>query len=288
MYPPKFFPAFKKVTNGLIEVKPVLKNNYRVKLQCGLGMHSSQNEGCVIVVPLEIELSAAQEENRRLKEAPKKQRDVSRSLHPITSAMSSFVLTDPSHFRINNNEITRTDVGQEEDDDRYSTDSSAFLTDIFTNGVISVEVTLLSLDDDDGDLYFGLMDSDNPIPEFGETLGLDVESLNFSFLIFSDSVSLSSNGLLNYNTPSSKAVRTCHDDLNEGDCVRMEVDLDSTPRTLQFFVNGEAGERYMSGIPSSVRIGFSVNGCGTSFRIDYIPRLTQPTPISDEMEEVEW
>ncbi|KAK2941717.1 hypothetical protein BLNAU_23379 [Blattamonas nauphoetae] len=48
---------------------------------------------------------------------------------------------------------------------------------------------------------------------------------------------------------------SCHSELKESDCVRMEVDLDSTLRTVQFFVNGEAGRSYVSGLPPSVRIG---------------------------------
>ncbi|KAK2940463.1 hypothetical protein BLNAU_24635 [Blattamonas nauphoetae] len=40
----------------------------------------------------------------------------------------------------------------------------------------------------------------------------------------------------------------------EGDCVRMEVGMDSKPRTLQFFVNGEAGQFYVSDLPTLVRI----------------------------------
>ncbi|KAK2957315.1 putative serine/threonine protein kinase [Blattamonas nauphoetae] len=137
---------------------------------------------------LENTLSAAQEEIRRLKDAVVTQRVVPRSLHPTTSVMPSFVFTDPSHFRVNNTEIIRTDVGKDKDGD--SRWSSVFRTDVFANGVISVEITLLSLDDIDGDLRFGLMDSNNPLLEIDKTLGLSVESLHFSFLIFSDSVSL--------------------------------------------------------------------------------------------------
>ncbi|KAK2957324.1 putative Mitogen-activated protein kinase kinase kinase 5 [Blattamonas nauphoetae] len=224
----------------------------------------------------ENELSAAHEEIRRLKDATDTQRDVPRSPHPTTPAISSFVFTDPSHFRVNHNEITRTDVGEDEHGD--ATWSSVFLADVFTNGVMSVEFTLLSLNDIDGDLRFGLMDSNNPIPAVGEALGFNVQN----------SVSFDNIGCLTFNTPSSNSYEDCQSFLVEGDCVRMEVDLDSTPRTVQFFVNGEAGERYMSGIPSSVRIGFSVAGTRASFRLDNFSRLSQPTPLSEEMEEIEW
>ncbi|KAK2957274.1 hypothetical protein BLNAU_7652 [Blattamonas nauphoetae] len=122
------------------------------------------------------------------------------------------------------------------------------------------------------------MDSKSPIPKLGEQLGFNVNN----------SVSVDRSGYLYFNTPSSNSSKDCTPILKDGVCVRMEVDLDSTPRTLQLFVNGEAGRCYISGIPSSVRIGFSVAGKGTSFRIDNIFRLSQPTPISEGMYEVMW
>ncbi|KAK2951130.1 hypothetical protein BLNAU_13973 [Blattamonas nauphoetae] len=106
------------------------------------------------------------------------------------------------------------------------------------------------------------MGSNNLITAINEILGRNVKN----------SVSLCSFGDLSFNTPSSESYEDCHSVLKEGDCVRMEVDLDSTPRTVQFFVNGWAGMCYMSGLPSSVRIGFSVAGKGTSFRINNISR----------------
>ncbi|KAK2957276.1 hypothetical protein BLNAU_7654 [Blattamonas nauphoetae] len=132
------------------------------------------------------------------------------------------------------------------------------------------------------------MDSSSPIPKIGEGLGWNIESPFFSLLIFSDSVGLARFGSFWFNTPSSGSGQYYHSELKEGDCVRMEVDLDSTPRTLQFFVNGEAVQWYVSGIPSSVRIGFSVAYLTAYFRIDNISRLTRPTPISDGMYEVMW
>ncbi|KAK2957321.1 hypothetical protein BLNAU_7699 [Blattamonas nauphoetae] len=149
--------------------------------------------------------------------------------------------TDPSHFSVDHTIISRTLFGT--DDDGSSLWSSLLLSDPFTTGIVSVTITLVSLRS--GTLSFGFLDSNNPIPAVGEILGTFVRK----------SVSLSRFGHLHFNTPSSVSLDHCHSDLKEGDCVRMEVDLDSTPGTVQFFVNGEAGERYVSGIPSSVRIG---------------------------------
>ncbi|KAK2957325.1 hypothetical protein BLNAU_7703 [Blattamonas nauphoetae] len=189
------------------------------------------------------------------------------------STLPSLAFTDLSHFSINRTIFTRTAF--REDDDVVPVWSSLLISDPFTSGVISGTITILSLTDLWRDVLFGLMDFNDPIPVFDERLGVHVKN----------SVALDQLGTLWFNTPSSHSYEACHFSLNEFDCVRMEVDLDSTPRTVQFFVNGQAGECYMSGIPSSVRIGFTVWGPETSFRIDKISRLSRPTPFSEGMME---
>ncbi|KAK2952269.1 hypothetical protein BLNAU_12828 [Blattamonas nauphoetae] len=159
------------------------------------------------------------------------------------STLPSLDFTDHSHFSINRSTVTRTEFGTE--NSSGSTWSSLLLSDPFSSGIISFTITILSLPDIWSDVYFGLVDSNYPIPAIGEELGFRA----------TNSVGLSLNGNLYSNTPSSDTVHNCHSSLKEGDCVRMEVDLDSTPRTVQFFVNGEAGRCSVSGIPSSVRIG---------------------------------
>ncbi|KAK2947816.1 hypothetical protein BLNAU_17236 [Blattamonas nauphoetae] len=128
----------------------------------------------------------------------------------------------------------------------------------------------------------GVLDSTAPVPHLGELIGWDVN----------DSASLDSSiGWLYLKTPSpgrTPQYESCHSKLREGDCVRMEVYMKSNPRTVQFFVNGESGKCFVSGLPPSVRIGFTISGQGTSFRIDRIARQTQPTPIAPEMRELRW
>ncbi|KAK2957294.1 hypothetical protein BLNAU_7672 [Blattamonas nauphoetae] len=84
-------------------------------------------------------------------------------------------------------------------DDKSSPWSSVLLSDTFTSGVVSFTISLLPS---------------------------------------SYSVSLNTYGNLWIITPSSDSYEDCHSFLEEGDCVRMEVDLDSTPRTVHYFVNG--------------------------------------------------
>ncbi|KAK2957296.1 hypothetical protein BLNAU_7674 [Blattamonas nauphoetae] len=113
-------------------------------------------------------------------------------------------------------------------------DDSVLLSSLFTSGVVSITITILSIQH--GILSFGLMDSSSPIPKIGEILGYNVKN----------SVGLNRFGKLWIYTPSEHSLKHCTSILHEGDCVRMEVDLDSKPRTVQFFVNGEAGERFIT------------------------------------------
>ncbi|KAK2941165.1 hypothetical protein BLNAU_23930 [Blattamonas nauphoetae] len=198
-------------------------------------------------------------------------------------ALPPLLFTDPSHFIVNGTTITRSevDVGIF----GFARHSSALLRDPITSEIVSVTLTILSLPNLDhqvGGIRIGVLDSTAPVPKLGETLGWDVK----------DSVSLNSSaGYLNLHSPSTQHVSKsafCHFFLKEGDCVRMEVDMDSTPRTAQFFVNGENGESFVSGLPLSVRIGFSAYGQGTSFRIDRILQKERPTPTAPEMEEIKW
>ncbi|KAK2951110.1 hypothetical protein BLNAU_13953 [Blattamonas nauphoetae] len=112
--------------------------------------------------------------------------------------------TYPSHFSI----MHTTIVHAIDDSNGNSFWSSVLLSNPFTSGVVSITMTLLS-------------------KRYGN--------------IVADSVSLNTSGYIKFNTPSSRSNAPCHSPLNGGDSVRMEVDLDSTPRTVQFFVNGEAG-----------------------------------------------
>ncbi|KAK2946919.1 putative Protein kinase domain containing protein [Blattamonas nauphoetae] len=192
--------------------------------------------------------------------------------------LPQMLFTTPSHFSINHTTITRTERGQSSNG--YAHWSSALLYDPFTSGIVSITFSILRIAfcRGSGTIAFGLMKSNSPLPQVGELLGNKVKN----------SISLNRSGSLWVKTPSSHSLQDCHTVLREGDSVRMEVDLSSTPRTVQFFVNGEAGECYMSGIPSSVRIGSSIRGGGGSFRIDSISRLSQPSPILEGMLEIKW
>ncbi|KAK2942437.1 hypothetical protein BLNAU_22670 [Blattamonas nauphoetae] len=190
------------------------------------------------------------------------------------------LFTDPSHFIINETTLTRSEVGL--NSGGFARLSTALLKTPITQGTVSVTVTLLSLPSINYFVRFDLLDSTAAVPKLGEVLGYNVK----------DSLSLtSSTGNLSHNTPStgySPQFEFCHSELREGDCVRMEVDMKSNPQIVQFFVNGESGRSFVTGLPRSVRLGFTVDGLGTSFRIDRIAHQTQPTPIAPAMRELKW
>ncbi|KAK2952217.1 hypothetical protein BLNAU_12776 [Blattamonas nauphoetae] len=201
-------------------------------------------------------------------EIPSSQFSSSSKIHLAPAHLQTLpplLFTDPSHFSVDCTIVARTEFGT--DNKGHCDWSSLLISDPFTSGVVSITITLLSLQENNGDIVFGVIDSNLPIPAFGQLLGKWIRP----------SVGLNRDGNIYYASFSLETY--CHPELEEGDCVRMEINLDSTPRTLQFFVNGEAGQCYEVVPPRSVRIGFSVAGKGTSFRIDNISRLSQPTPI---------
>ncbi|KAK2949819.1 hypothetical protein BLNAU_15214 [Blattamonas nauphoetae] len=127
------------------------------------------------IVSLEDSLSIAQDEIRRLNDLVAQLRDVLGSVQTTTFAHASFVFTDPSHFLVDNGIITCTDAAR--GPLGRSLWSSLFLDSIFETGVISVEITILFLDNNyDGDLMFGLMDSNNHLLEICETFGGDAKT----------------------------------------------------------------------------------------------------------------
>ncbi|KAK2950105.1 hypothetical protein BLNAU_14907 [Blattamonas nauphoetae] len=195
------------------------------------------------------------------------------------AALPSLIFTKQTHFSTNCITLTRTDVGGDRDGDGRT--SSVLIADTFSSGVISVSLTVLSLPLGKtcrGDICFGLMDAASAIPRIDEKLGTTIRS----------SVCVDSFGSVWTNTSTSHPSRLCLSRLNEDDLFRMEVDLDSNPRKVQFFKNGESGKCFVSHIPRSVKIGFSVTIQGTSFRVENVARLSQPTTLVDGMTELIW
>ncbi|KAK2943804.1 putative Cyclin-dependent kinase 2 [Blattamonas nauphoetae] len=195
-----------------------------------------------------------------------------------TMKLPELLLTHQSHFAIRNNILTRTEKGINE---RGRTKpSTVLLSEPITKGVVSVTFVILNIVDSmdqNGFINFGLLDSTMDVPRLGRVLGNNVKH----------SAGLSSNKEIQM-FGQAKLVVDCCNSLSKKDRVVMEVNMDSNPRTVQFFVNGKAGKCYVSGIPESVRIGFSADVMGTSLQITSIIQSTQATPLADKMREIKW
>ncbi|KAK2954528.1 hypothetical protein BLNAU_10548 [Blattamonas nauphoetae] len=194
-----------------------------------------------------------------------------------TMKLPELLFTHKSHFFVRNSVLTRTEKG---DDGKGKTrPSTVLLSEPITKGVVSVTFVVLTLaesGEQKGIINFGLLDSSLAVPQLGRVLGKDVQ--------LSLSLSTSEGNLLISNRSSSGI--SGFSGLSKNDRVVMEVNMDSTPRTVQFFKNGWAGKCYVSGIPESVRIGFSADVMGTSLQITSIIHSTQPTPLTDHMKEI--
>ncbi|KAK2959563.1 putative CBL-interacting protein kinase 30 [Blattamonas nauphoetae] len=176
--------------------------------------------------------------------------------------LPGLLFTNKTHFIVRNNVLTRTEKGT--DKKGRTRPSTVLLSEPITKGVVSITFVVMmiadSVEDEKGFIDFGLLDSCRTIPTLGRGLGK--------------------------NAKHSIGLSTSSGDLH--DRVVMEVNMDSTPRTVQFFVNGEAGKCYVSGIPESVRIGFSADVMGTSLEIASVIHSTQATPLAGKMKEIRW
>ncbi|KAK2944424.1 hypothetical protein BLNAU_20679 [Blattamonas nauphoetae] len=192
--------------------------------------------------------------------------------------LPELLFTHKTHFIIRNNVLTRTE--KETDKKGRARPSTVLFSEPITKGVVSVTFVVLTLaesGDEKGFITFGLLDSSLGIPELGQVFGKNVKH----------SIGLSTSGYLQVFN-QTKLEQRSYDSLSKKDRVVMEVNMDSTPRTVQFFVNGKGERCYVSGIPESVRIGFSAAVMGTSLEIASIVHSTQATPLTDKMLEIKW
>ncbi|KAK2947619.1 hypothetical protein BLNAU_17452 [Blattamonas nauphoetae] len=146
-----------------------------------------------------------------------------------------------------------------------------------TRGIVSVSITLHTLTTSEHGEPFCLFLSPTAGP-----FSLVGDILTFKFTIYWTS----SKGHLEIDLTSTGEGRIdapCHEPLREGDTVVVEVNMESNPRTVQFFVNGKAGKCYVAGIPESMHVIMVAEGVGTSFRLNGVTLLTTPTPFAPQM-----
>ncbi|KAK2943999.1 putative calcium-dependent protein kinase [Blattamonas nauphoetae] len=194
--------------------------------------------------------------------------------HLPTMKLPQLLFTDKSHFIIRNNVLSRTEKGT--DKKERTRPSTVLFSDPITKGVVSVTFIVLAVAesvDQDGFINFGLVDAQTDVPRLGRVLGKDMKH----------SIALSTRGEIHVFC-QAKLEEKSHYFLSRKDRVVIEVNMDSNPRTVQFFVNGKAAAFYVSGIPES----FSADVLGTSLEIASIVPSTQATPLELKMKEIKW
>ncbi|KAK2951224.1 putative Carbon catabolite-derepressing protein kinase [Blattamonas nauphoetae] len=229
---------------------------------------------------LEQELSAIKEECRALQEAKADNDHIIQSLHiEKVTGLPHLVIYHPKAFQIQDQTFTQIKPEDQLDDENQV--EVITLAEPITRGIVSVSVTLHTLTTLELGAPFvisliipsGLLVSCDSI---GDPMSVDFLSEDGKFLILSPS------------TEQNYRSEQCHEPLKEGDTVVMEVDMESKPRTVQFFVNGRAGKSYVSGLPQKMGVQIMTEGVGTSFRLNSVTRLTTPTPIAPEMKAIKW
>ncbi|KAK2963966.1 hypothetical protein BLNAU_1044 [Blattamonas nauphoetae] len=130
-------------------------------------------------------------------------------------------------------------------------------------------------------LMFGLVDALSRRPRSDDRLGVEIPN----------SIALSAGtGTLCIAVPSTKQngekIPNCGR-VREGDRVVLEVDMDARPRTAVFMINGNVALTFMSGLPPSIRFGFSMKKEGISFLNEGMCCLKRATRLR-RVNEVKW
>ncbi|KAK2947627.1 hypothetical protein BLNAU_17460 [Blattamonas nauphoetae] len=169
-----------------------------------------------------------------------------------------------------NNKNMEEDEDDEDTIDDEDVSGYVALAEPITSGIVSVSATIHALKGDPA-ITLSLVPAAGPLSPLRTlkdvNLKISFESTDGDIVVEATSIG--------YTVSGSR----CHDPLEEGDTVVMEVNMESNPRTVQFFVNGKAGKSYVSGIPQSIRLMMMTEGVGTSFRLNSVTQLATPTPF---------
>ncbi|KAK2951225.1 putative Cyclin-dependent kinase 2 [Blattamonas nauphoetae] len=226
---------------------------------------------------LEQELSAIKEECRALQEAKADNDHIIQSLHiEKVLGLPHLVIHPPKSFQIQDQTFTRLRL---EVEDNENLTGYVTLAEPIKSGIVSISATFNTLGDEN-DLGFSLIRAGGLLPSLFTESGLDV-SVGI----------LTTDGELGIKEVSPEAewrFEPCHEPLEVGDTIVMELDMKSNPSTAQFFVNGKAGKSYLSGFHQPMCAMMATSGEGTSFRLNSVTHLTTPTPIAPEMKAIQW
>ncbi|KAK2959416.1 hypothetical protein BLNAU_5725 [Blattamonas nauphoetae] len=190
------------------------------------------------------------------------------------------LMSDPCLFDVSEETVIRTKIGRSKEG--FASRASFALKEPFTSGVTSLTFTVPVVGATDtfyGSVNVAILPSNVIVPPLRKYIA---SPLNACTLHYSDG-KLAATIRQNATEPETLA---CHSPLEEGDIIRVEVDMDSTPRVAQFFVNGKAGSAYVSHLPSSVRLAWQANLHQTRVRLLDISKLTHATPIPKNAKEL--
>ncbi|KAK2944401.1 putative Protein kinase domain containing protein [Blattamonas nauphoetae] len=225
-------------------------------------MHLNQNQ------VLERELTELQKEHKSLQERTAKLDTLVESLGNVQiSGLPSVTVFPPQSFQIKDQTFTRLPPVSED-----AFEGIVAITEPISHGIVSISITLNSLPTDLNLAPFIFI-----TPKKGSLSSLG-DPMQSAFSVCFES----SNGHLRIPanwTSNMEEFEQCHQQLKAGDTVVIEVDMEADPHTVQFFVNGKTGKRYVSDIPDSVRVMMITPCVGTSFRLNSVTQLTKPSPL---------
>ncbi|KAK2949796.1 putative Carbon catabolite-derepressing protein kinase [Blattamonas nauphoetae] len=184
-------------------------------------------------------------------------------------------------YKIEDRTFTRLRLENKEDALTPDVECMLFIAEPITRGIVSISITLNSLTTLEDQPTFAISLSSTGI--FMQSL---VDPLSPLAMVGFES----EKGELRAGSPSEEDEGTnepCHQPLKAGDVVVMEVNMETNPRTVQFFVNGKAGKCYASGLTESMSVTLMAFGEGTSFRLNSMMHLTTPTPFAPGMKAVQ-
>ncbi|KAK2958871.1 putative Protein kinase domain containing protein [Blattamonas nauphoetae] len=225
-------------------------------------MHLNQNQ------VLERELAELQKEHKSLQKRTAKLETIVESLGNVQlPGLPPVTVFPPQSFQIKDQTFTRLPPVSED-----AFEGMVAISEPISRGIVSISITLNSLLTDLNLAPFIFI-----TPKKGSLSSLGDPMQSAFSVCFK-----SSNGHL--RIPSSwmknkEESEQCHQQLKAGDTVVLEVDMEANPHTVQFFVNGKTGKRYVSCLPDSVRVMMITPGEGTSFRLNSVTQLTKPSPL---------
>ncbi|KAK2956352.1 hypothetical protein BLNAU_8719 [Blattamonas nauphoetae] len=186
------------------------------------------------------------------------------------------VLVPPSNcYKIEDRTVTRVRNENEGDPIAASPEGALIIVEPITRGIVSISITLNSL------VTIGTLPAfiislvssgmffPSPVVQLPTDCCTGLESLNGELIASSPAEGSEENN------------KQCHKPLKAGDVVVMEVNMESTPRTVQFFVNGKAGKCYASELPESLSVMLMAFGEGTSFRLNSISLPSATVGLTD-------